>query len=133
MLRDGGPLERALSGFIRAQATKPRGDGATAHRRCVCVCIYTNTHLCTQVRQLCLDRATLPVTFPAQVHQLFVRLAHSPSARRRPPESLEDVCAVQMQSISRTFQFHQVSDEGGLRLPGGAAALGNKSDATPNV
>lgn len=55
------------------------------------------------------------------------------SALRRPPESLEDVCGVQRQSVSRTFQLHQVSDEGGLRFPGGAAPLRNKSDATPNV
>lgn len=60
---------RVSSGFIKAQATKALGDGAVAHSPCVCV--YTNTHLCTQVRQLCLDRATLPVTLSAEVHRFF--------------------------------------------------------------
>lgn len=51
-------------GFIKARALKPHGDDAITDSPCV----FTNTHICTQVRQLCLDRATLPVTFFAEVH-----------------------------------------------------------------
>lgn len=79
--------------------------------------VYTNTHLCTQVGQLCLERATLPVTFSAQVHDsLCNSCIHLGS--HSPPDSLEDVCGVQTQSMSCRFQFHQVSDEGRLHFPG---------------
>lgn len=45
------------------KAMKPRGDAGNRQP----VCVYTNTHMCTQVRQLCLDRAPLSVTFFAEV------------------------------------------------------------------
>lgn len=53
-------------GFIKrdqAAASKPRRDSGNRHS----VCVYTNTHISTQVQQLCLDRAPLSMTFLVEV------------------------------------------------------------------
>lgn len=124
---------RVGSGFIKAQATKALGDGAVTHSPCVCV--YTNTHLCTQVRQLCLDRATLPVTFSAEVHRFFTH-SYIPLRSQSPSETWKYVYEIQIQSISRRFRFHQVSDEGGLRFlkePRHSVTYRRPADVTPNV
>lgn len=94
---------RAGWGFIKASATNPRSPcGDVANRQPACV--HTDTHMCTQVRQLCLDRAPLSVT--------FAELIPSPFAFSLPLSvgSIYDI----LLPISRRFRFHQVSD--GVRL-----------------
>lgn len=52
------------------------------------------------------------------------------------PKSWKYVYDIQIQSISRRFQFHQVSDEGGLcflKEPGHSITNRRLTDVTPNV
>lgn len=93
------------------KAMKPRGDAGNRQP----VCVYTNTHMCTQVRQLCLDRAPLSVTFFAEVLP-GSECSHTFSSAFSPPPlpSFGSINDIHLLPISWRFRFHQVSDGAGL-------------------